>query len=99
MVMHLLIRLGQQMQQSPQARRRSKQQERELTEIVIGYLTEHPEAMDTLDGIAEWWVARRKIRVDAEMLARALQELTRQGVLEQLGSERNPQYRLRTRRC
>ncbi len=36
--------------------------------------------MDTLEGIAEWWIARQQIRVDVEILARALRRLTERGL-------------------
>lgn len=65
-----------------------------LRELVLRYLAEHPGAMDTLDGIAEWWVMREQLRVDLQRLSRVLDDLTRQGILEEtsLGAERA--YRL-----
>ena len=69
--------------------------EKELAEAIVGYLREHPHAMDTLAGIAEWWIMRQRIRVDVETLGRALQRLTDQGVLEKVGFGESARYRLR----
>ena len=51
--------------------------ERALGELVLGYLDEHLHAMETLEGVAEWWIERRRIRVNVEALSRALTHLTR----------------------
>jgi hypothetical protein len=67
-----------------------------MEEAVRHYLAEHPQAMDTTGGIAEWWLMRQRIRVDLEALARALRRLTDQGVLEQVGSGDDALYRLKT---
>lgn len=66
-----------------------------LRELVLRYLAEHPGAMDTLEGIAEWWITREQLRVDLQRLSRVLDDLSRQGILEEttLGSGRV--YRLR----
>jgi DNA-binding HxlR family transcriptional regulator len=69
--------------------------ERQVADEILGYLTEHPQAMDTLEGIAEWWLMRQHIRVSVTMLARVLRRLTEQGVLEELGSPEEPRYRLK----
>ena len=70
--------------------------ERALGELVLGYLDEHPQAMETLDGIAEWWIERRRIRVDVEALARALTHLTETGALEVVGAGPTRRYRRKT---
>jgi hypothetical protein len=69
-----------------------------LGELVLGYLEEHPQAMETLEGIAEWWIERQRIRVDVEALAHALEVLTERGVLEAVGTGASRRYRLRERR-
>ena len=69
-----------------------------LGELVLGYLEEHPHAMETLDGIAEWWIERRRIRVNVEALSRALTDLTERGVLEVIGTGTARRYRLSTPR-
>jgi hypothetical protein len=69
--------------------------EDEVAAAIIGYLREHPQAMDTLEGIAEWWLMRQHIRMNVTMLAQVLRRLTARGVLEELGSSQDPRYRLK----
>jgi hypothetical protein len=69
--------------------------ERQMSEAVCSYLAEHPEAMDTLEGIAGWWLMRQQIRVDLERLDRVLHRLVDAGILEILGPDESPQFRLR----
>jgi hypothetical protein len=66
-----------------------------LAESVIAYLAEHPNAMDTLDGIAEWWIMRQQFRVDIERLATVLNRLTECGQLDRIGSGSTARYRLK----
>jgi hypothetical protein len=74
----------------------ARRHEEELTEAIVGYLRERPHAMDTLAGIAEWWIMLQKIRVDVETLSQALSRLTDRGVLEKIGSGETACYRLKT---
>jgi hypothetical protein len=67
-----------------------------LRELVLRYLTEHPGAMDTLEGIAEWWITREQLRVDLQRLSKVLAELTGSGVLDEMGSGDDRIYRLRS---
>jgi len=60
------------------------QQEEVLARCVLGYLSEHPQATDTLEGIAEWWVMREQVRVDVKLLERVLHRLAEQGFLEEI---------------
>jgi hypothetical protein len=59
------------------------------------YLAEHPEAMDTIEGIAEWWLMRQRIRVSLDALSRVLGRLTHDGLLEKIGEGENACYRLK----
>jgi hypothetical protein len=68
--------------------------ESKLEEAIRLYLAEHPEAMDTTEGIAEWWLMRQRIRVDLEALMKVLSRLTGEGVLEQIGDGDSARYRL-----
>ena len=71
--------------------------DRFLEAEVLAYLAEHPQAMDTLGGIAEWWLERQRIRVDVDSLASVLQRLVERGTLQQVGDGKDPLYRLAQR--
>jgi len=60
------------------------QREEDLARCVLDYLSEHPQATDTLEGIAEWWVMREQVRVDVKLLERVLHCLTERGFLEEI---------------
>ncbi|MGQ0648557.1 MAG: hypothetical protein ACT4P7_13410 [Gemmatimonadaceae bacterium] len=54
-----------------------------LRELVLGYLDDHPTAMDTLDGIAEWWILRQQIEIEVRRVSAVLATLVHEGVLEE----------------
>ena len=66
----------------------------ELAGLVLGYLRDHPDAADTLQGVAEWWIPRQQIRVDVMNLQRALGHLVARGLVEEVGSAGPVTYRL-----
>ena len=66
-----------------------------LEEAIIAYLREHPDAMETREGIAEWWVMRRVVRTEVEAITRVLHTLTERGVLEEVRAGAQCRYRLR----
>lgn len=68
--------------------------EEALRAVVLTYLAEHSGAMDTIEGIAEWWITRQQIRVDVERLAVVLEALASEGVLEVVGDGPQRLYRL-----
>jgi hypothetical protein len=72
-------------------------QEQVLARSVLDYLAEHPLAMDTLEGIAEWWVMRDQVRVDVQMLERVLRRLTEDGILQENRSGSQIRYCLKKR--
>ena len=61
----------------------------------MSYLAEHPQAMDSARGIAEWWVKRQQVPVEAESVAKVLQQLVDEGQVEKVDSVNGPLYRLR----
>jgi Fe2+ or Zn2+ uptake regulation protein len=69
-----------------------------LRQAILNYLEEHPDAMEALDGIAEWWIARSQIRVEVEALGRVLEELTKSGVLKEMRVTGKTYYRLARRK-
>jgi len=53
----------------------------EISRRILSYLAENPEADDTPEGIARWWLLEREIRDQSAAVERALGELTAAGWL------------------
>jgi Fe2+ or Zn2+ uptake regulation protein len=63
-----------------------------LRETLLKYVTEHPQAMDTAEGISAWWTRGEK-GWDIETVRRVLDGLTDEGLFERLGAGRYSHYR------
>jgi hypothetical protein len=62
---------------------------------ILVYLTEHPGAQDTLEGIVEWWLLEQEIKRRTAMVKDALTELiARELMLERKGRDGRMHYRL-----
>jgi hypothetical protein len=48
---------------------------------ILNYLVEHPQASDTAEGIAQWWLLERVIIEEEELVQRALNDLVKQGLI------------------
>jgi hypothetical protein len=73
----------------------AKRRDAELARAVMGYLAEHPQAMDSAQGIAEWWVMRQQVGVEVTAVTKVLQQLVDEGQIEKVDSANGPLYRLR----
>jgi hypothetical protein len=51
--------------------------------------------MDSVEGIAQWWIMRQQIRVNVKTLTRVLRRLADKGLLEELGEEGQRRYRMK----
>jgi predicted transcriptional regulator len=66
---------------------------------ILTYLVEHPEAQDTVEGIAEWWLLEQRIREQISVIEKALSELVDKGfVLEQSGRNGRTRYLINRRK-
>ncbi len=65
----------------------------DVAAAILGYLEEHPHGMDTLEGIAEWWLSRQQIRVEVATVTRVLGRLTERGALEVIANGAHRLYR------
>jgi hypothetical protein len=66
---------------------------------VLSYLSGHPEAQDTIEGIAEWWLLEQRIRHEITEVKKALDELVAQGlILERSGRDGHVHYRFNPRK-
>jgi hypothetical protein len=48
---------------------------------ILAYLVEHPEARDTLEGILEWWLFERQIKLQLPRVKEAISELVAKGFI------------------
>ena len=52
----------------------------EVVDALLRYLASHPDAADTVDGIAEWWLPRGA-RAERGIVEAALERLLAQGIV------------------
>jgi len=69
----------------------------EVARAILQYLHEHPDAKDTLEGIAQWWLIHEGIERKIKEVERAVSILLDQGlVIEVRRDGLMPYYRLNT---
>lgn len=67
----------------------------QIARAILNYLREHPDAQDTLAGIAEWWLPEEKIKTRIVVVREALTQLVDEGlVLERTGKDSQTHYRI-----
>lgn len=76
-----------------------QKEQRDVCYFILSYLTQHPDAGDTFDGIMEWWLLEQKIRFEMRNVFEAVARLVAEGlILEHVGSDSRVTYRVnRTR--
>jgi hypothetical protein len=76
-----------------------EQRRSHIARAILDYLRKHPEAQDTLAGIAEWWLPEEKLKTRTTVVKEALTELVAEGlVLERKGRDSQIHYRINGRR-
>ena len=65
----------------------------DLAQSILAYLAGRPQAIDGVEGIAQWWISQQQVRVIVSTLARVLRRLTDMGLLEELGEGEQRRYR------
>jgi hypothetical protein len=70
-----------------------------MAQAILAYLIDHPQAHDTLAGIAEWWLLEQHIKTQTAALKDALAELVTAGmVLERKGKDSQVHYQINSSR-
>ncbi len=70
-----------------------------ITYDILAYLSENPDAQDTLEGIAEWWLSEQTVKPSMTVVAEALTELVDRGlILARSGKESRTFYKVNRRR-
>lgn len=67
-------------------------EERELAREILRYLERHPDAKDTLEGIAHWWLRRQQTNRLLGEVERALSFLVSEGLILQTRRKGSPPY-------
>ena len=71
----------------------------QVARAILDYLHQHPDAQDTLGGIAEWWLADDKVKTRTVTIKEALDELIENGfVLAHKGKDLQIRYRMNEQR-
>lgn len=67
-------------------------------ESLLMYFEKHPAAEDSLEGVMRWWLTEVSIQQEVENVERALAELIRADLLEEVRHSEQPiRYRLKQR--
>lgn len=66
---------------------------------ILDYLIEHPDAQDTADGIAQWWILERCVNTQRPLVNEALEYLVERGlVVERKAKDSKIHYRINRRK-
>lgn len=70
-----------------------------VAKAILAYLLEHPDAQDTLAGIAEWWLPEEEANTQLAIVKIALDQLVAQElVLERRSKDLQTHYRINGQR-
>lgn len=71
----------------------------EVGRAIVKYLWQHPDAQDTLLGIAEWWLPEEQMKSQTTTVAEALSDLVaRELIVERKGTDSQIHYRINRRK-
>jgi hypothetical protein len=67
---------------------------------ILDYLAEHPDAQDTADGIAQWWILERCVKRHAPLVNEAIQYLVERGfIVGRMAKDSQIHYRINPRKA
>jgi hypothetical protein len=70
-----------------------------ITYDILAYLSENPDAQDTMEGIAEWWLSEQAVKPSMAVVGEALAELVERGlILARGGKDSRTFYKVNPRR-
>ena len=64
----------------------------QISREILYYLTAHPDAQDTLEGIAAWWLLEQKIKHTTAEVEKSLSELVDKGFIVECKRENSHTY-------
>jgi hypothetical protein len=67
----------------------------EISNAILSYLLEHPDAQDTLEGIVKWWLVAHMIESRTNVVKEVVADLTsRRLLIQHQGRDLCPRYRI-----
>lgn len=71
-------------------------EEKEICHYILAYLSENPDAGDTLEGIAEWWLRNQMIKFEIQTVSQAVANLIAEGlIVERKGYDSRSIYKIK----
>jgi glucose-6-phosphate-specific signal transduction histidine kinase len=71
----------------------------QVARAILDYFGKHPDAQDTLSGIAQWWLTDEKVKPRTVTIKEALDDLIADGfVLAQRGKDSQIRFRVNEQR-
>ena len=68
---------------------------KDISQEILEYPFNHPDASDTLEGITEWWLLSQRIRYEMKRVQTAISKLTQDGWLIEIKQKNSSaRYRL-----
>jgi hypothetical protein len=70
----------------------------EIAREILKYLSDHPDASDTREGIIAWWLMERRIKYQSMLVQETLAKLVEEGTLFEIQIDQSPPvYGLKTK--
>ena len=71
----------------------------QIARDILSYLANNPDALDTPEGIMEWWLSERTAKRSVVAVEEALTELVDRGlILKRMGQDARTYYKVNRRR-
>jgi DNA-binding MarR family transcriptional regulator len=84
------------MHKTPVMKSDPSREEREVSYYILDYLSDNPDAGDTLEGILQWWLLTRSIKFELRTVSDAVASLVAEGlIVEEKGPDSRSIYRIR----
>lgn len=75
------------------SRAMSQEERVKVKRDILAYLRNHPEAQDTAEGIAQWWLLEQRLTAGVSLVKQVLDELRQQGfVIRRIGGDAREHY-------
>lgn len=71
-------------------------EQREVCHYILAYLSENPDAGDTLEGILAWWLMNQTIKFEMQNVSEAVASLVAEGlIVERKGRDSRTIYKVK----